>query len=199
MKLLRKVKSIEAKKAFVMTHIMRKLGIARKHDKKTPTKALFIQTLNKAHKVINKLSEKQLDRNIGKYKKRLHSYNRVEWYIGEVSTKEVGVWKMAGGLPRSWTDHSLASTALLVKKALKKNDGSMHERAGRVIPIIIGLKSIIKKDKYSLPIIIQRNSSPVNRRGLEKMPLEIDDGNMRSIAFAVNGDKKLKAYIGITK
>ena len=198
MKLLRKVKTIEAKRAFAKTHLLRKFGIAGKHDKTTPNKAKYLKAQSRVSDILKKLNEKQLDRYISR-KKRLAAYNSVDWYIGEVEVKKIGVYKKAGGLPKEWTDNSLAYTAMLVKKGLENKDKRIRKRSRRVLPIIILFKNIIKKDKYSLPIIFQREVSPVKRKGLKKMPWEIDDGNMRSIAFAVDGDKKLRAYIGITK
>lgn len=182
-----------------MTHFLRKYGIAGKRDRKIPSLEKYLKAQSKAHKAVKGLSEKQLDKIIGKWEKRLRAYNKVEWYTGEFSTNEVGVWKRAGNLPSSWTNNSLAHTAKMVRGAMHTNHKKLKKRAGRVIPIIMGLKDVIKKDKYSMPIVIERKSSPVNRRWLKKMSWDLDDGNMRSIAFAVSGDKKFKAYVGITK
>ena len=200
MRLIKKVKSIDVKRAFLMTNFFRKYGIAVKRDRKTPTKEKYLLARAKAHKAVKKLTEKQLDRLISKeWKKRLTAYNSVNWYLGEIYTKEVGVWRKAGDIPAPWTNYSLAYTAKTVKKALETNNKLLRKRARRVIPIIINLKDIIKKDKYSLPIVMDKQSSPVNRRWLKKMQWTLDDGNMRSIAFAISGDKKMKAYIGIKK
>src|SRR3989344_9057844 len=200
MRLIRKVKAIEVKRAFLMTNFLRKYGVAEKRDRKIPTKEKYLLARAKAHKAVKKLTEKQLDKLIGKeWKKRLTAYNSVNWYMGEIYTKEVGVWRKAGDLPGPWINYSLAYTAKTVKKALETNNKLLRKRARRVIPIIINLKDIIKKDKYSLSIVMDKQSSPVNRRWLKKMQWTLDDGNMRSIAFAISGDKKMKAYIGIKK
>lgn len=198
MKLLRKVKPIDAKRAFINTHLLRKFGIARKRDVKAPTVSRYLKAQSKVSDVFKKMNEKQLDRYI-RSKKRLTAYNSVDWYIGEVEVQKIGVWQKAGGLPKEWTDNSLAHTAELVKKGLESKDRRIRKRSRRVLPIIMLFEKMIKTDKYSLPIIFQRKVSPVKRRGLKKMPFEIDDGNMRAIAFAMNGDKKIKAYIGVKK
>jgi len=198
MRLLRKVKPIDAKRAFTKTHLLRKFGIAGKRDVTIPTKTRYLKAQSKVNNVFKKLNEKQLDRYISS-KKRLTAYNSVDWCIGEVEVKKIGVWKKAGGLPKEWTDNSLAYTARLVKKGLENKDKRIRKRSRRVLPIIMLFEKIIKRDKYSLPVIFQRKVSPVKRRGLKKMPFEIDDGNMRAIAFAMKGDKKIKAYVGVKK
>ncbi len=48
----------------------------------------------------SKLNEKQLDRIIvNEFRKRAEAYNNSEWYLARASTKELGVWRRAGGLP----------------------------------------------------------------------------------------------------
>ena len=202
MKLIRKVKAIDARRAFVKTHLLRKFGIAEKHDKTIPTKARYLKVQNKVKEAFKKLSEKQLDKYFMARRsrgKRLPAYNSVDWYIGEIEIKKIGVWKKAGGLPKEWTDNSLAYTAKMVRKGLGNGDKSIRKRSRRVLPAIMAVENIIKKDKYSLPIIFQREVSPVKRKGLKKMAFEIDDGNMRCIAFAMNGDRKIKAYVGVQR
>lgn len=199
MKLMRRVGGIEVKRTFLLTEFLRKYGVAKKNDKKVPPVKKYLLARARAYRALRKLPEKKLDKIIGSWKKRLVAYQKVDWYVGELLTKEVGVWKRAGGLPASWTDNSLAHTGNMVRKALESGSGLLNKRARRVVPIIINLKKIIKKDRYSLPIVIERGPSPVNRKGLKKMRWELDDGNMRSIAFAVSGDRKIRAYIGVKK
>src|SRR3990167_3218651 len=80
MRLIRKVKAIEVKRAFLMTNFLRKYGVAEKRDRKIPTKEKYLLARAKAHKAVKKLTEKQLDKLIGKeWKKRLTAYNSVNW------------------------------------------------------------------------------------------------------------------------
>lgn len=199
MKLIKKVRPIDVKRAFLMTHFLNRFGVAKKNDKQTPSKEKYLRAHMRARKMLEEMSAKQIDRKMEIYGRRLKHYNAVRWYIGEIETKEVGVWKKAGGLPKSWTDGSLAYTARLVKSGLKNNSRLIKRRSKRVIPIIIEMEKLIKKDKYSLPIVFEREVGRVKRKGLKKMRFEIDDGNMRSIAYAISGDKKIKTYIGILK
>lgn len=46
---------------------------------------------------------------------------------------------------------------------------------------------------------MERKISTVSRKRLVKMPWDLDDGNMRSIAFAINGDKTIRAYVGVQR
>jgi hypothetical protein len=187
MKLLKKVDRLEIKRCFVMTHFIRKFGVAKKNSPDIPSQQKYLVALEKSKKSINKLSEKQLDRIIGKYKKRLRAYNKMQWYVGEVSTKDVGAWRGAGGLPISWTHDSLFHTAQKVRKALKDGDKK------------IKLKNVIKKDEYLFPVMFEGDTGTRGRRkSVAKQKWDLDDGNMRAIAFAVSGDKKLKGYVGVT-
>lgn len=198
MKLLKKVSRIEVKRCFVMTHYMKKFGVARKRDSKLPSRNQYLDAIKKSKKSVNSLNEKQLDKIIaGEYKKRLRAYNAVEWYRGEVSIKEVGVWKGAGGLPVSWTNGSLFDTAKRVKEGLNKNSKEIRKRAKKAIPSILEFANILKKEKYLSPIIFENGVGTNGRKRLAKQRGEIDDGCMRSIAFAISGDKKIKAYIGV--
>ena len=182
-----------------MTHFMRKFGIARKSDLIPPTRKKYLTVLKKSKHAVENLNESQLNKIVGEYKKRLRAYNAVQWYIGEVGIKETGVWKGAGGLPISWTRGSLFDTARKVKKALQKDSEEIQRRSKRAIPAIIKLKSIMKKEKYLFPIVFENGLGTNIRKGLPKKKVNIDDGSMRAIAFAVSGDKKIKAYIGMAK
>ena len=82
---------------------------------------------------------------------------------------------------------------------MQEDSVEIQRRSKRAIPVILRLKSIIKKEKYLFPIVYERGIGASIRRGLPKMKINIDDGSMRSIAFAISGDKKIKAYIGVRK
>lgn len=202
MELLKKVSRKEVKRCFVLSQRftskqMRKDAV-KKHMIKPSQKAIAenikIQIVN-----VMKMSEEQLDHIITtEYKKRLKAYDAVEWYLGVVDVSEVGVWRGAGGLPKSWTRGSVKETAQkLFEEMNKKNFQHSRVRAARVVPKIIEIKSILKKQKYLLPIILSSGTIKGARKGMKKMKGDIDDGCMRSLAFAGTGDEKIKTYIGI--
>ncbi len=178
MKLLRKVKSIEVKRCFVISDLVKQ------------------KDLPKAKKVILWLPEEMLDLIIkGTLIKRFKTYNKMQWYTGIVETNEVGVWKKAGGLPLAWTRGSLQETAHFVEQILQKNPKKLSKRSRTAIPgILKNSLSIIQKEKYLFPIILPGGT--MGRKGLKKMKGDIDDGCMRAIALAVSGNKTVKAYIG---
>jgi hypothetical protein len=144
------------------------------------------------------MKEFELDQVISEeYKKRLKAYNSVNWHIGYANLNEVGLWKGAGGLPKEWTRGSLKDSASKMSLESKKDNSKFHRiRAMKTVPEIICFKPIIKKEKYLLPIILPGGTIPNCRKGMKRMKGDIDDGCMRSLAFAISGDKKIKAYIG---
>lgn len=202
MELLKKVSRLEVKRCFVLSQRftskqMRK-DVVKKHMIKPSQKAIAgnikIQTMN-----VMKMTEEQLNHIITtEYKKRLKAYDAVDWYLGTVDISEVGVWRGAGGLPKSWTHGSVKETAQkLFGKMNKKNFQYSRVRAARVVPKILEIKDILRKQKYLLPIILSSGTIRSARKGMKKMKGDIDDGCMRSLAFAGTGDEKIKAYIGI--
>jgi hypothetical protein len=196
MKLLKKVKSIEVKRTFVISDFLSH----QKYSKKQMTsmsRATYVKRLAHAKKVILELPEAMLDMILkGEWRKRSVLYEKLTWHLAEVSTDEVGVWKKAGGLPLAWTKGSLKETGEKTALALKKKSRISKERAQTAIPGIIKTSlPFIQKDKYLLPIITPGGS--MGRWGLKKMKGDIDDGCMRSIALAVSGKKKIKAYVGV--
>ncbi len=201
MKLLKKIKAIEVKRTFVLSDFMSSKKDKRKRSNFIPEK-VFQKKLRGSLKKTLALKESRLDKIIKDgWKKRLVAYNNTDWYLGEVNTNEVGVWKRAGGLPLSWTNSSLAETAMKVKYALDHDPKLLKKRSRYTIPNMIKTGvNIIKKEKYLLPIIFKNGSGTNGRRGLKKRMMgDIDDGCMRSIAFAVSGDMKFKAYIGMPR
>ncbi len=162
------------------------------------SKEEFARKLRNAKAYVKKLNEAQLDRIIAKeYPPRRDAYNNVQWHIGVVATNEVAVWKGAGGLPIAWTNDSLSKTAEKVSLAMQKNSRLLKSRVKRSIPRILQTSSdAVQKDKYLLPIILPGGTIPQCRKGLKKLKGDVDDGCMRSIALAVSGKKKIKAYIG---
>jgi len=198
MKLVRKIPTIEVKRVFVTAQ---KLRLARKKGTKYLPKLSrgeFLKKLARAKKDTKKLSEKQLDKIISdEWPKRLKSYNDVTWYKAVVASREVGVWRRAGGLPSKWTCCSLAETAGYVKMGLADKHKHIRARSKRAIPRIMEFSGIISRDKYLYPIVFKSSIGTNGRRWCKnKVKGDIDDGCMRSIALAVSGYKKLNIYFG---
>lgn len=148
------------------------------------------------------MTVKQLDKNISPdWPRRIRSYDLSDWYLTEVKTSEIGVWKRAGDLPLSWTNGSLKETANKVRDALQKNSKLLVKRARRAISNMLATNiGLLQSEKYLLPIIFKGGTGTRGRRGLKRvMKGDIDDGCMRSIALAVNGAKVIRAYIGFPK
>jgi hypothetical protein len=201
MKILREVKTIEVKRAFVISDFISAKKDRRKHLNLVPEN-IFIKKLENAKKKILKLKESQLNKIIeDEYKKRLISYDNSRWYLGEVKTNEVGVWKKAGGLPLSWTNKSLAETAKKVKRVLEFKPKLLKSRSRYSIPNILKTNvHLLQKEKYLLPIIFKGGTGTKGRKRLKvKMNGDIDDGCMRAISLTISGKKTLQAYIGFPK
>lgn len=202
MKLIKKVKTIEVKRCFVFSQRFTSKNMRKESVKKEiikPSKEALLKNLNPVKKKVLKLKESSLDRVIAdEYKKRLWAYNQLDWYIGIVNLDEVGIWRKAGGTPESWALGSLEETIVRFKKELENEKSKFKRvRSIKIVPQIIKVKSIIKKEKYLLPILLPTGLIPGPRKGMRKTKFYIDDGTMRVLAFTATGDKKIKAFIGI--
>ena len=201
MKIFKKVKTIEVKRCFVISQLIRR-HTGKKRFLGLISKKEFEKKLVIAKKKGLKFSEKQLDEIINnEYAKRLKAYDNSDWYIGEFKPIEVGVWNKAGGLPTKWTSGSLSLTSKYIKDSLDKNLKKITRRAGRTISHILKTNiSHLKKEKYLFPIVFKGNTGTKGRHRLKnKMKGDIDDGCMRSIALVISGVKIIKAYIGFPK
>ena len=199
--LIKKVRSIEVKRCFVLSQRFTSKQMKKKGIKGyKPSEETIKRNLSKTQKKVCQLSERSLNRIIRtEYKKRAKLYDDLEWYLGEITPSEAKVWKGAGGLYEAWTLRlSLKDTAKKVKSGLNLGHSSIQRRrAMRVIPKIIVLKDLIQKERYLLPIVIPNGSYKKHAGGIRSIPWFIDDGCMRSLAYAVSGDKRIKVYIGI--
>lgn len=201
MGILQKVPSIEVKRAFVVSDFISVKKDRRKHLT-VISENLFRRKLENAKKKVLRLKVSQLDRLIkNEWKKRLKAYDNSQWYIGVVSSNEIGVWKKAGGLPLSWTNGSLIQTSRKVEYALSHNPKLLKKRSRYSIPNILKTNvHLLQKEKYLLPIVFKGGTGTKGRKGLKrKTKYDIDDGCMRSIALTIYGLKKLKVYIGLPK
>ena len=201
MKKLKSIKTIEVKRAFVVSDFISAKKDRRKHLNFVPEN-IFKQKLENTKIKVIRLKEFELNKIItNEWKKRLKAYNNSDWFVGEVKTNEIGVWKKAGGLPLSWTNGSLSETAIKVKNALETNPKLLKKRSRYSIPNILKTNiKLLQKEKYLLPIIFKGGTGTKGRRNLKKQTkYDIDDGCMRSITLAVSGLKTVKAYIGFPK
>lgn len=201
MKLLRKVSAKEVKRDFVVSQLVR-LTRGKKLFLKKLTPKEFATKLAASKRKVLRMPEKALDRFIGDdYLPRLRSYNACDWYVAEVKTSEVGVWKQAGGLPPRATKGSLKKTADFVRTALAKRPIRLLGRVRRVVPRMIETNiNELQKEKYLLPIVFKGGTGTRGRRGLKPvLKGDIDDGCMRSIALAVHGAETLRVYYGMPK
>ncbi len=201
MKIIRKVSRIEVKRAFVTAQKMRLSHRKRQRYLPILTRKEFLTKLKRSKRTVNALNERQLDRIIAKeYLKRANAYNNSKWYLVSMSSKELGVWRRAGGLPPEWTCCNLNKTASYVKKGLKINSTRIRARSKRAIPRIMEFSDIIVKEKRLFPIVFTSNTGTRGRSLCRtKTRGDIDDGCMRTIALAICGIKKFKVYFGKSK
>lgn len=200
MDVLKKVGVREVKRTFVIANNIRVQKSGRRYLGKI-SKNEFLKKFLQSKRRGVRMTNAQLDKHIGEDPLRLDAYNTSDWYLGNVKTSEVGVWRRAGGLSLSWTNGSLKHTAEKVCRALEKNPRSLPKRAGRSIPNMLATNvDMLQSEKYLLPIIFKSNTGTHGRSRLKRiMKGDIDDGSMRSIALAVNGTKVIRAYIGFPK
>jgi len=213
MKLIKKVKTIEVKRAFIIAQVVRKqkinkpiLGLTYLKNKKRLTDSISLKEFEERLKIAKEktlaLTEPELDKFINyEYKKRLPAYNNCDWYLGEVFPDEVGVWRRAGHLPLEWTNGSLKETAQKVQSAFDKNPKSVYRGTRSAILNILKTNiNELQNKKYLLPIVFEGGKGTRGRKRLKrKMKGDIDDGCIRSIALTMTGVKNIKAYIGIEK
>lgn len=196
MKLSGRVPAIQVKRAFVASDYISKHGVKRYVSIESRKK--FNEKAKRAKAYVHGKTNADLDRIIAKgYSTRRDAYNSVRWYIGTVSTREVAVWRSAGGLPAAWTKGSLAETGMKVNAAIKNKSKLLRKRAKKAIPNILTTSiHAIQNDKFFLPIVLPAGMIKPCRLGVKKFKGDVDDGCMRAIALAVSGKKAIRVYIG---
>ena len=203
--LIKKVSVQEIKKTYVIATLVKEYALKDAEYMGMVTREEYLKLLVKAKKKAVSMSNMAMDRLIikryGGKRRRLDAFMAMQWYEAIVQTKDVGIWRGAGGLPIAWTEGSLASTARLVKKALKSKDKTIRMRARRALPGIMGHLEVIKNEKYLRPIVFTHDTGTRGRKHLPEYKLlgDIDDGCMRSVAMAVGGDPNLHVYFGVPR
>lgn len=200
MKLLKKINSREIKRTFVIGNIVRAQEKSGRRYLGKISEEEFKKKLSRSKQKALQMSDKQLDAQIEDLN-RLRAYIEYDWYLADVKTSEVGVWRKAGGLPLAWTNDSLKATANKVHDALMKDSPLLAKRAQRAIRNMLATNvNFLQSEKYLLPIIFKSGTGTLGRRRLKRqMKGDIDDGCMRSIALAINGAKVIRVYIGFPK
>lgn len=199
---MKKVDRIEVKRAFVLSQRFTSKRMRTKSVRKNmiaPSEESLAKYLASEKKKVLNMSEKALDKIIAdEYKKRLNAYNELEWFIGDVSTDDVKVWRGAGGLYNAWTEKcALSAISNKLKEELLKDFSKIKRvRAFQVVPKILSVKNILKKEKYLMPIVVPNGVYKKRKGRPRKIALMLDDGCMRSLAYAISGDKKIKVFIG---
>lgn len=187
-----KIDRIEVKRCFVASEIVK--GLLEKGEANLQT------ILDEAKNDVLKMSEPELDCKIT-WHPRLETYNRNIWYLEKCSIDDLGVWYGAVGLPKTWCVGSLRETVNCILKGEKEIARIFKygddKRAVEKIPKILKIADKIVKNPLQIPIAVLGGTS---RRPLpcNKMKWDIDDGNLRAIAFAIKGYASFDAYVGKT-
>ena len=196
MKLIQHVPTREIKLCFVISDFVRMPKRGKKYLGDI-SRIDFLKRLRKETAKCRKLSPAELDDFIQPH--RLFVYNAADWYVADMSVNELGVWRRAGGLPLEWTNRSLQETAKKVSTALETNSHTLKQRARHGMMNMLKTNIIdLQKEKYLLPIVFKGGTGTNGRRRLKhRTKGDIDDGNMRAVALAVNGAKTLRVYFGV--
>ena len=83
--------------------------------------------------------------------------------------------------------------------ALRNNSRELKRRVKRIFPEILTYVDSIYTEQHLRPIVFESNTGTMGRKGLKTTVGDIDDGCMRSIAFAISGKKKIEVYFGRVK
>ena len=210
MKKLKKINTIEVKRCFVISQLIRKQksnfnSISLRSQKRLLEQISYTEFKRrlKISKIkVLKFSEKKLDKIIyDEWRKRLKAYDNCDWYLCEVFPKEAGVWRKAGGLPTKWTDMSLYKTVQKIKKNFSNDSKFLTKRVKYTIQNMLKTNvNELQNEKYLLPIMFQGGIGTRGRKKLKyQTKYDIDDGCMRSMALTMSGAKKIKAYIGFQR
>lgn len=207
MKIIKKVKTIDVKRSYVIANqIASPLLVRKNHNSKNFIKTIslkeFKKRLSSAISKILRMPEKKLDYIISKeYKIRLDAYNASDWYLAKVKTSEIGLWRRAGKMPVSWTSGTLKETSRIADRAIKFNLKGIKDRPKYAIKNILNTNvNYLQKEKYLFPIVFKHNTGTKGRKWLKKpVKVDMDDGCIRSIAMAIAGIDTLKVYFGIPK
>jgi hypothetical protein len=185
-----KVDRIEVKRCFVASEKVKELLEKSEVDLQT--------MLSEAQNEVLKMSESELERKIT-WSPRLKTYNEHIWFLEKCSIDDLGVWYEAAGLPGTWCIGSLRETVGCVlngkKEIARISKYSKDKRGVEKIPKIVKIADKIVSNPLQIPIAVIggtfRRPSPCH-----KMKWDIDDGNLRAIAFAIKRYESFDVYVG---
>jgi len=118
---------------------------------------------------------------------RRRLYRSLKWSIREVEIKEIGLWDSAQDLPHEWCRGDTLSTAESYRNS-ESHRGFYYDKVRMLsgLPVDYALDTVIVVDGRL-------------RRGREDcFPVRwsVDDGCMRTLAYALDGRPKIGDYVG---
>jgi hypothetical protein len=134
---------------------------------------------------------------------RYDHYLNSEWKIATISLKDCGAWPRVGDLSDRATGGTIVDTATYMQKILegKKKKTKEYKKAlylvamqeyasviTEYVPIIVLEDHVIRHETF-----LRRKDNTVSYK---KTKYDIDDGNHRAIALAMQGHKEIKAFVG---
>lgn len=198
MEIIRKIDTIEVKKCFAISQLIR-WSKGKKSYLVPISRSDFIKQLSLTKDKVNKMTDKEIDKIVGyRFLRRLRMYNNYNWKLCKFNIDEVGVWRRAGGLPLDFTNKNLSDTASRVKIDMLDGSHKLKKRSKIAIKSILDTNiDILQTEKYLLPIAFLGGTGTRGRKRLKfKTKLDLDDGCMRSIALAVSGKEEIVGYVG---
>ena len=120
-------------------------------------------------------------------------YNELDWFFEQCSIDDLGVWYGAGELPLDWCIGSVRETTKHIKQAIH-DKRCFPGRAFENIPGIMKIIDVILNNELLAPIVVPGGTW--RKEPCLKMKGDIDDGSMRTIAFALAGHEEFKVYLG---
>jgi hypothetical protein len=146
-------------------------------------------------KNVRGMSDRQLDSVLGW---RAQVYDALTWSWGAVSIDEIGVWPGAAGLPCELCLGSVRETALgiLNMGGVEALPVGADNRAKENILGIMKVAEVISKERL-LSVIVEVGGKHRETPPHKRMQWDLNDGSVRSVAFALVRIDRLNAFFGI--
>ena len=145
---------------------------------------------------VNEMSDSDLD-SYPPLRSRVQEYNHLTWLWGAVSIDEIGVWPRAAGIPCELCLGSVRETASGIRKrgGVEALPVGADNRAKENIPGIINVAEVISKER--LLSVIGLAGGIIRKPPHKRMRWDLDDGSVRSVAFALAGIESLNGFLGV--
>ena len=154
---------------------------------------------------LNSLNDERLSARITD-KIKLGKYNSMTWYKGEKPLSDMGVWPLAKELDFILTNESPIQSAEIIKnlspearrKLISKKEDDRFESIRSLIDFVYPRFPLILlpggtiREGYNL--WAEEHDKPVCTKFLE---FDINDGNSRAIAYALEGIQEAPVYFGV--